>query len=558
MRYVPENPLIVQSDHTLLLETMGPHFKEVRDALVRFAELVKSPEYVYTYRVTPLSLWNAAAAGLSPEEAINILLRWSKYEVPPNVPVSIRDTMGRYGRLKLRPGPAGSLLLEASDEALMTEICSTKAAIPLLGERVNKTSVRVPVGHRGELKQALTAVGHPVEDLAGYTDGEALEITARHPTVNGLEWHFRDYQINAIDSFYGDGLVNGGSGVVVLPCGAGKTLVGLGVMTRLNMKTLILCTNVTALRQWREEILQRTTLEPEQVAEYTGDSKDIAAVTLTTYQMLTWRRSRTEEFVHFGLFDRANWGLILYDEVHLLPAPVFRSVAQLQARRRLGLTATLVREDGKQGDVFALIGPKRFDMPWKDLEHQGWIASASCTEIRVGLSEDDRLRYAVADDREKYRIASTNPRKGPVIDELLERHKGDRVLILGMYIEQLEWMAARWRLPIITGKTPQGQRDKLFEAFRHGDIPALVISKVGNFSVDLPDASVAIQVSGTWGSRQEEAQRLGRILRPKGGDNVAHFYTVITRDSNEQLYAEKRQLFLTEQGYAYRIESPEG
>lgn len=557
MRYVPENPLIVQSDHTLLLETMGPHFREVRDTLARFAELVKSPEYVYTWRVTPLSLWNAAASGLSPDEVVGALERWSKYEVPPNIPVSIRETMGRYGRLQLLAEEDGALRLEAADELLMTEIVNTKAAIPLLGPRLGPRAVRVPVAHRGELKQALTAVGHPVEDLAGYTDGELLPFTLRTPTLLGAEWHLRGYQLEAADAFWGDGLAQGGSGVVVLPCGAGKTLVGLSVMARLNMKTLILCTNVTALRQWRDELLQRTTLTPDQVAEYSGDSKSIAPVTLSTYQMLTFRRSRTDEFVHFGLFNRANWGLIVYDEVHLLPAPVFRSVAQLQARRRLGLTATLVREDGKQSDVFALIGPKRFDMPWKDLEHQGWIAAARCTEVRVGLTDDDRLRYAVADDREKYRLASTNPRKGPVIERLLEQHKEDRVLILGMYLEQLEWMARRWKLPLITGKTPQSERDRLFQAFRDGAVRAMVVSKVGNFSVDLPDASVAIQVSGTWGSRQEEAQRLGRVLRPKSGDNTAWFYTLVTRDSAEQVFAEKRQLFLTEQGYSYRIEAAE-
>ncbi|MCB9760923.1 MAG: DEAD/DEAH box helicase [Alphaproteobacteria bacterium] len=553
MRYVPENPLIVQSDHTLLLETMGPHFREVRDALIRFAELVKSPEYVHTYKVTPLSLWNAAAAGMTPGQVVEILDTWSKYEVPPNVPVSIRETMGRYGRLKLLPD-GDDLILVADAPVLMTEILNTKQAQPFLGRAVDDITVRVAKAHRGELKQALTHVGHPVEDLAGYVDGEALAVALREQTLGGKPFSFRDYQNLAIEAFHGDGHSQGGSGVVVLPCGAGKTMVGIGAMARLNMKTLILCTNVTALRQWRDELLDKTGLTEDDVGEYSGASKDIKPVTLSTYQILTYRRSRTDKFVHFGLFDRANWGLIIYDEVHLLPAPVFRAVALLQARRRLGLTATLVREDGKQGDVFALIGPKRFDMPWKDLEHQGWIASASCTEIRVPLSDDDRLRYAVADDRAKFRLSSTNPRKGPVVEQLLEKHKGERILVLGMYLDQLNWLSKRWKMPLITGKTPQSRRDELFEAFRSGKISAMVISKVGNFSVDLPDASVAIQVSGTWGSRQEEAQRLGRILRPKGGDNKAWFYTVVTRDSSEQTFAEKRQLFLTEQGYAYRIE----
>lgn len=554
MRYVPENPLIVQSDHTLLLETMGPLFREVRDALLRFAELVKSPEYVHTWRVTPLSLWNAAAAGLRPDEVTEVLERWSKYDVPPNVPVSIRETMSRYGRLKLYADGA-YLKLVADEAVLMTEICSTKAIQPLLGRKLDECSVRVDVGLRGELKQALTKIGHPVQDLAGYTDGEVMDIQLRHEALSGKPFAFRDYQIQAIDSFHGDGLYEGGSGVIVLPCGAGKTMVGLGAMARLGMKTLILCTNITALRQWKAEILDKSSLTEDMVAEYSGESKAIKPVTLATYQILTWRRSKSDELVHFALFDRKEWGLIIYDEVHLLPAPIFRSVAQLQARRRLGLTATLVREDGKQGDVFALIGPKRFDMPWKDLEHQGWIAAAQCTEIRVAMSDDDRLRYAVADDREKFRLASTNARKGPAVEEVMQRHEGERVLILGMYLDQLNWMAHKWKLPLITGSTPQAKRDELFQQFREGKIRAMAISKVGNFSVDLPDASVAIQISGTWGSRQEEAQRLGRILRPKEGGNRAWFYTLVSRDTAEQTMAEKRQLFLTEQGYSYRIET---
>jgi DNA excision repair protein ERCC-3 len=554
MKYVPENPLIVQSDHSLLLETMGPHFRAAREVLGRFAELVKSPDYVHTYRITPLSLWNAASSGLTVDEVVASLERWAKYDVPPNVPVSVRETMARYGRLKLWPDPRG-LKLESDDEVLMTEVTSLKPVIPLLGKRVSPTAVLVDPANRGELKQVLTHAGHPVQDLAGYMDGEALEISLTDTMRgNGLTWALRDYQRLAVEAFHGDGLAQGGSGVVVLPCGAGKTMVGIGVMARLNMKTLILCTNVTALRQWKAEILDKTSLTEDQVGEYSGESKDIKPITLSTYQILTFRKSRNDLFVHFGLFDRENWGLVVYDEVHLLPAPIFRTVAHLQARRRLGLTATLVREDGKEADVFALIGPKRYDVPWKDLEHQGWIASASCTEIRIGFSDEDRIRYAVADDREKFRIASVNARKSPVIEELLERHVNDKVLILGMYIDQLEWIARVHGLPLIEGKTPQKRRDELFERFRQGEDRVLVVSKVGNFSVDLPDANVAIQISGTWGSRQEEAQRLGRILRPKSGDNKASFYTLITRDTVEQTFGEKRQLFLTEQGYAYRIE----
>ncbi len=556
MRYVPENPLIIQSDHTLLLETMGPHFRAARDALARFAELVKSPDYVHTYRVTPLSLWNAASSGMAVEDVMAALEKWAKYEIPPNVPVSIRETMARYGRLRLVRDPRG-LRLVADDPILMVEITSLKPVIPLLGTKLDALSVLIDPANRGEIKQVLTHAGHPVQDMAGYRDGDALEFTMSPEMGDGRPWGLREYQRNAVDGFMGDGLAQGGSGVVVLPCGAGKTMVGIGVMAHLQMRTLILCTNVTALRQWRQEIIDKTTLTADDVAEYSGESKDIKPVTLTTYQMLTFRRGKNEEFVHFGLFDRENWGLVIYDEVHLLPAPIFRAVAHLQARRRLGLTATLIREDGKEADVFALIGPKRFDVPWKDLEHQGWIAAASCMEVRVGFSEEDRIRYAVADDREKFRIASINARKGPVIESLLARHGEDRILILGMYVEQLEWLSRRLNLPLIEGKTPQKRRDELFGRFRRGEDRVLVISKVGNFSVDLPDANVAIQISGTWGSRQEEAQRLGRILRPKGGENKAQFYTLITRDTVEQTFGERRQLFLTEQGYAYRIEMRE-
>ena len=554
MRYVPENPLIVQSDHTLLLETMSVHFRSARDALVRFAELVKSPDYIHTYKVTPLSLWNAASAGMTTDQVVEELHKWAKYDVPPNVPVSIRETMSRYGRLKLYKDPRG-LRLEADEAVLMTEIVRLKPVIPLLGTILSPTSVLVDPAHRGDLKQTLTHAGHPVEDLAGYRDGDDLALSMLPETKSGTPWALREYQTDAIDAFYGDGVVHGGSGVIVLPCGAGKTMVGIGVMSKLSMRTLILCTNITALRQWKSEILERTTLTEDQIAEYSGETKDIRPVTLATYQIITFRKSKNDIFIHFGIFDRENWGLVIYDEVHLLPAPVFRAVAHLQARRRLGLTATLVREDGKEEDVFSLIGPKRFDVPWKDLEHQGWIAAASCTEIRCGFTDEDRLRYATADDREKFRVASCNAMKTPIIERLLAQHEGDRVLILGMYIDQLEFMAHKLKLPIIDGRTPQKQRDELFDRFRRGIDKVLVISKVGNFSVDLPDANVAIQISGTWGSRQEEAQRLGRILRPKAGNNKASFYTIITRDTIEQTYGERRQLFLTEQGYAYRIES---
>lgn len=555
MHFDPENPLIVQSDNTLMLETMGERFAPARDALARFAELVKSPEYLHTYRITPLSLWNAAAAGVSVDDVVGALARWAKYPVPPNVPQGIHETMNRYGRLVLRAGDGG-LVLEADTTPLMAEVRALKAARPFLGKRLDERRNLVTTGHRGELKQALIVHGLPVRDLAGFRDGGHLEVELCMELPNGAEWHLRTYQSQAVDAFLAGppGTGEGGSGVVVLPCGAGKTIVGLTALARLGMKTLILCTNITALRQWRAEIIEKTTLTEAEVGEYSGATKDVLPVTLTTYQMLTWRKSRDDEFVHFGLFDEEDWGLVIYDEVHLLPAPVFRTVAHIQARRRLGLTATLVREDGHEGDVFALIGPKRFDMPWKDLEHQGWIATAQCTEVRVELPEDLRLPYAVASDRDKFRLAATNPAKARVAEELIARHPEGRVLVIGMYLAQLHALADRWGTPLITGKTRQSERDHIFQAFREGDVRVLVISRVGNFSVDLPDADVLVQVSGSWGSRQEEAQRLGRVLRPKKNGNQAWFYTLLSRDTVEQDFGEKRQLFLAEQGYGYSIE----
>ena len=556
MHYNPDNPLIVQSDLTLLLETMGPNFAPARDELARFAELVKSPEYVHTYRLSPLSLWNAAASGLGIEEVVASIERWAKYDVPPGVPAWVRETMGRYGRLRLvREGER--LILEADDPLLMREVRGRREVREILGPALDDRRSEVPIGERGVLKQLLTKVNHPVQDLAGFIDGDPLAVELRPKRLGGGEFGLRGYQKQAVDAFLagaGHAAGDGGSGVVVLPCGAGKTIVGLTALQRLGMKTLILCTNITALRQWRDEILDKTTLLSEELGEYSGEVKEIRSVTLSTYQMLTYRKSRQDEFKNFALFDQENWGLVIYDEVHLLPAPVFRTVAHLQARRRLGLTATLIREDNLQTDVFALIGPKRFDMPWKELEAQGWIASARCTEIRVPLESEARLDYAAAEDREKYRLGSANPRKMEVVEGLLERHKEDRVLVIGMYLDQLHEIATRWGVPVITGKTRQSERDDLFQRFREGTDRVLVISKVGNFSVDLPDANVAIQVSGTWGSRQEEAQRLGRVLRPKPDGNVAHFYTVVSHDTTEQIFAERRQLFLAEQGYAYTIE----
>jgi DNA excision repair protein ERCC-3 len=545
MSYAPQNPLVVQGDHTILLETMSPGFEAARDALLAFAELVKSPEYVHTWRITPLSLWNAAAAGHGPDEVVETLKRYAKYPVPENVPASIRAHMARYGRLRLvRDGER--LRLESDDPAALLEITALKVASDLLGQGGDRYGAPVLARARGELKQVLLAAGHPVEDLAGYDDGDALKMEL------SPGWSMRDYQIDAVDAYLGGAA--GGSGVVVLPCGAGKTVVGIAAMVRLGMRTLVVCTGHTALRQWRREILARTSLTEEQVAEYGAERKELGPVTLTTYQLLTWRKERSGIPAHFRLFHEANWGLVIYDEVHLLPAPIFRETAYLQARRRLGLTATLVREDGREGDVFALVGPKRFDLPWKTLEHQGWIASARCVEVRVPLSDDDRLKYAAAGSKAKFTIASRNARKGAVLEKLLARHGDAHVLVLGTDLEQLGWIARRFGLPLVTGETPMEEREERFEAFRKGEIRVLAVSRVGNFSIDLPEASVAVQISGSWGSRQEEAQRLGRVLRPKAGENQAHFYTLVSADTEEQTYAERRQLFLTEQGYPYRIE----
>lgn len=554
MRYVPDNPLIVQSDNTILIETMGPRFAEGRDALRAFAELVKSPEYVQTWRITPLTLWNAAAAGHRAAELLERLTSLAKYPVPEVVLQFIETQLGRYGKVRMvRDGDF--LALEADDPLDLEEITRLPAAADLLGVPLSKTAIRIAPKSRGELKQVLLHLGHPVQDLAGFDDGDPLTMSLRTATPSGKPWSLREYQLAAVDSFHGTpGQDDGGSGVVVLPCGAGKTVVGIASMVRLGMRTLILCTGRTAVQQWKREIVARTTLTEDQIGEFTSERKAIGEVTITTYQMLTWRPRKNSLPVHFRLFHEANWGLIIYDEVHLLPAPIFRESAYLQARRRLGLTATLVREDGHEGDVFALIGPKRFDLPWKTLENQGWIATARCVEIRVALNDADRRRYVTAPKAEKHKIAAKNARKGAVLLDLLERHSDEPVLILGTYLDQLEFLARKLQIPVITGKTKQGERERQLSAFRNGDIRVLALSKVGNAAIDLPSASVAIQISGTFGSRQEEAQRLGRILRKKAGDNEARFYTVVTSDSVEEGHAAHRQLFLTEQGYPYRVE----
>jgi len=542
-----DNPLIVQSDRTVLLEVDGPRYADARDALAVFAELVKSPEHIHTYRITPLSIWNATAAGHTAEEMVEALTSLAKYPVPQNVVRDIRDYAARYGRVRLvRDG--SRLILESEDVALLQEAWSNKAVRRYLMERLSLQRIEVDPAMRGHVKHAMIRIGYPVEDLAGFVDGGPLSIA-----LNDSRFSVRGYQRSAMEAFWAGGSVRGGSGVVVLPCGAGKTIVGMGVMTMVGRKTLILTTNLTAVRQWREELLDKCRIDPADIGEYTGERKEIRPVTVSTYQILTYRRSKTEQFVHFGLFSGNDWGLILYDEVHLLPAPVFRVTAEIQATRRLGLTATLVREDGKEEEVFTLIGPKRYDVPWKELERQGFIAQATCTEVRVPLDEQLRLRYASADRREKFRIASENPRKMDTLKRLLARHEGDLVLVIGQYLRQLREIARLVRAPIITGKTPNDERADLYARFRRGDLRQLIVSKVGNFAIDLPDASVLVQVSGTFGSRQEEAQRLGRILRPKSDGGQAHFYSLVTRDSMDQDYAQNRQLFLTEQGYSYRI-----
>lgn len=545
-------PLIVQSDRTLLLEVRDAAYVAARTELARFAELVKSPEHVHTYRLTPLSLWNAAAGGLGADDVILSLERYSRYPIPSNVLFEIRHQIGRYGKLKLVSRNGGYAIL-CEDAPLAEEIWNHRDLKPLFPSRPEPTTLEVPASSRGLVKQALTRAGYPVDDQGGYVEGAALDMACRTTAASGAPFALRPYQIDAAEIFHAGGSAAGGSGVIVLPCGAGKTLVGLAVMERLKTHTLILATSTVAVRQWRRELLDKSTLRAEDIGEYTGHVKEIRPVTLATYNILTHRARRGDELTHFGVFDALNWGLIVYDEVHLLPAEVFRVTAQIQARRRLGLTATLIREDRLEADVFSLIGPKKYDAPWKDLERQGWIAPASCVEMRTPLPEIGRLRYATAPEREKFRIAAENPSKEAIVRDLLERHRDDRVLVIGQFLSQLESLAARISAPLITGKTPVRERERLFDAFRRGEVRNLVLSKVGNFSIDLPDANVLVQVSGQFGSRQEEAQRLGRVLRPKSDGGAARFYTLVSSSTCEEEFSSRRQLFLTEQGYAYEI-----
>lgn len=595
-QFDPTNPLIVQSDRSVLVEVDNPKYAEARDALAPFAELEKSPEHIHTYRISNLSVWNAAAAGMTAEQMVDVLRRFAKFPVPNNLPPDLAETVGRYGRVKLRRQDDGTSLAITSDDApLLAELARNKKLKEYLGEKLSDGFVIDPA-HRGLVKQLLIGIGYPAEDLAGYTDGAPLPMALRTVAASGLPFNVRDYQREAADVFHAGGDVRGGSGVIVLPCGAGKTIVGITAMTLLQKNTLVLTTSITAVKQWVREILDKTDLTDDIVKEYTGEIKEIGPVTVATYQIVTYRpgkkrkkkgdkRSQQAEelgevddfdpdlalaeieedtspaaddpanYPHFKLFEQRDWGLIVYDEVHLLPAPVFRVTAQIQARRRLGLTATLIREDGREGDVFSLIGPKKYDVPWRELETKGWIASASCTEIRVALPDDKtRMAYAVADWRHKYRIASENPAKIDVVAELLAQYHDQRVIVIGQYLDQLRTISKEFDLPLITGSTGNAEREMLYNKFRTGEIAHIVLSKVGNFAIDLPDANVLIQVSGTFGSRQEEAQRLGRILRPKSsGEGDAHFFTLVTRDTRELDFAHHRQMFLTEQGYSYEI-----
>ncbi len=549
-------PLIVQSDKTVFLEVDSPAFEEARDTLCGFAELIKCPEHIHTYAISPLSLWNAASAGLTPDDVLEGLRRFSRYPIPENVETDIREYMGRYGRLVLERA-GDQLVLRSPDPLLLDQIQRNKSTQPFIEDRWDERTLKVGGAYRGRLKQSLIKLGFPVQDLAGYVEGAPLVLSLSATLESGTPFQMRDYQKAAVSAFYRGGSASGGSGVIVLPCGAGKTVIGLGVMAELKRKTLILVTNIVALRQWKREILEKTTLRETDVAEYSGERKELGPVTIATYQILTYRRQKSDEYPHLAVFEAEDWGLILYDEVHLLPAPVFRMTADIQARRRVGLTATLVREDGLETDVFSLIGPKCFDIPWKALEKQGWIAQAECHEIRVPLPLEQRREYVMSPLRAQYRIASENPLKLDVLESLLERHKDNRVLIIGQYLKQLKIVSGAFHIPLITGQTPNQEREKLYEQFRQGEINRLVVSKVANFAVDLPEANVAIQISGTFGSRQEEAQRLGRILRPKSDGQIAMFYSVITRDSSEGEFAQKRQRFLTEQGYSYQIQTME-
>lgn len=569
----PNGAIIVQSNLEIMVEVDNPNYESARDAIAPFTELVKSPEHLHTYKISHLSLWNAASTGLRATEVLERLESQSRYPIPQTVITEVEDYMARYGLLRLRK-EVDRLLLESDDTYMFTEICHLKEVEPFILKFLDDSHAEVDPERRGHLKMALTNAGFPVEDLAGYVQGDPLPIKLRETTLEGKEFKLRDYQKEAAQVFYASGSEKGGSGVIVLPCGSGKTVIGLATMALVQTKTLILTPNISASRQWIREICDKTDLTLNQVKEYSGEVKEIGPVTVATYQILTQRKKVKDvnkqgepepddlsdeevkkELSNFPLFSEQKWGLMIYDEVHLLPAPVFRLSTEMQATRRLGLTATLVREDHKETEVFSLIGPKKYDIPWRVLEAQGWIATADCNEIRIPMEAELKMKYALAPVREKITLASTNPEKTDIVKRLLAHFDkpDDRVLIIGQYIDQLEKLAQELEIPLITGKTPNKERERLYAAFRKGEQKNLMVSKVGNFAIDLPDANILIQISGTFGSRQEEAQRLGRILRPKSDGGTAHFYSIVTQDSKEQEFSMNRQLFLTEQGYAYKI-----
>lgn len=586
-----DNPLIIQSDRTLLLDVHAPLANDCRNDLIPFAELEKSPEHLHTYRLTPLSLWNATSAGFTPEDAIKVLEKYARYDVPQSVVFWIQETAGRFGKLKIVPGPkmqvplkptevfsedttyTGQMIEEqflylvASSKPIFLEISanpnlkkyispceydeSVENACVELTEDEKKYCFLLKLTDRGTIKQELLKILWPVKDEVQLEDGEPLDFSLKETTSDGKKLEIRNYQKEAAKAIVGNRGPGTGFGTIVLPCGAGKTVVGMTVMDMLKTSTLIITTNISAVHQWINELLDKSNLTPDMIAEYTGESKTIKQVTVATYQILTWRPEKDGPYPHFSIFKERPWGLIIYDEVHMLPAPVFRVVAELQAVRRVGLTATLVREDGCEGFVFSLVGPKRYDVPWKELEHSGWIATAECIELRLDLPNSNEIEYAVAGAREKYRIASENVTKETVVQQLVKKFPDDKILVIGQYLSQLDKLSKLLDAPIITGKTPNAERDKIYNDFRSGKIKVLVVSKVANFAIDLPDASMAIQVSGTFGSRQEEAQRLGRILRPK--ERTSRFFTLITRNTVEEDFGSNRQKFLAEQGYAYKI-----
>lgn len=545
-------PLIAQSDQSLLLDAHDPSFDEARAELSAFATLEKSPEHMHSYRLDALSLWNAASAGLSADEVVAALSRWSRYELPPSLASGVRETMSRFGRLVLGPGPEPGLLsLRCADPYVRRELDAHKKLGKFLSPDGDGFLVRLT--DRGTVKRELIKIGWPAMDEAPLVDGDPHDLRLRDQRPNGQIFGLRPYQEDAVKAFVGQGGRGTGYGVIVMPCGAGKTVVGMAAMAALGRKTLIITTNVAAVHQWIDELLDKTDLSADDIGEYTGSAKNVRPVTVATYQVLTWRPDKDADFPHFELFRRERWGLIIYDEVHLLPAPVFRVVAEIQAIRRLGLTATLIREDGLEEDVFSLIGPKRYDVPWKDLEAKGFIAEAFCREIRVPLPDAERLRYIGAGQRDRHRLAAENPVKERALRDILDNHREDLILVIGQFLDQLRKLAKALNAPLITGQTPNAERERLYREFREGHIHVLVVSKVANFAIDLPDASVAIQVSGTFGSRQEEAQRLGRILRPKARNS--HFYSIVTRYTVEEEFADNRRRFLTEQGYRYTIEA---